>query len=143
LKALVAESRANWVSEMRQLLEAITVPKVLFWISIRHPRHEFGLENSDRLLGPFPHLVDEETIAAVRPFADAYVESISARGLPQKLYDRFTGESTYVQRPDHAKVWQNGGYPTPEMHVDAAERLAPVVAKHWGDARPLQLARTV
>jgi hypothetical protein len=127
IEGLLADSRANWLSSMRQLLCAITVPKILLWISTRTPSHVFTMDSWQQALGPFPHLVDETLMADIRPLADRYVEVVTRRGLPQRLHDRFTGEWTAVNRLDRQGVRINNGYPSPEAHVDVAEALTPVL----------------
>jgi len=126
---LVEETRANWVAEMRTLLQAIKPPKILVWFSTRRPSHNFTYENAQTLLGPFPHFVNADMLGDIMHLTDDYVEAVSSQGLPQPLYDRFTGERTSVTRPDYARVTMNGGYPSPQMHVAAAEALAPTLVK--------------
>jgi hypothetical protein len=137
LEALVAETRRNWIDEMSQLLKSIAAPKILLWISTRTPDYPEGYESIDQLFGSFPHLVNREMLKKILPLADAFVDATSARGTPQPLYDRFTGERTAVSlaRPDYAHINTNGGYPSPEMHVDAAEKLAPVLRKLWDNGK--------
>ena len=53
----------------------------------------------------------------VRPHAAAYVECVTRRGSPQKLYSRFTGE------PVTSPFAENSYYPSPEMQEDAAQAL--------------------
>lgn len=141
VRRLVRESRANWLEEFRTLLEAITVPKILFWFSERRAAYTPRYHRHNPLLGKFPHLVDDKMIAALRPRADAYVECVSRRGLPQPLVSRFTGRPTTVDlRHDekpvtgadgataalYSGVWRNNMYyPSPEMHEDGASLLLP------------------
>jgi hypothetical protein len=111
---VIAETRETYLREMRALLDAITVPKVLFWFSVRPPeytpRYELPIES---LIGDFPQLVNRSMVDELRGHADAYVECVSTRGLPQQLVSA-GGESRY-----------NYYYPSPEMHAEAADLLAP------------------
>lgn len=127
--AVVQETKANYVRDMIALLDAIRPPTILFWFSQREPRYRPELALPIwRLLGAFPHLVDEPMLAALRARADEYVECVSRRGLPQKLYDRH-GQPTTVRHsynlvhaaPTVSDV--NSYYPSPEMHADAADAL--------------------
>ncbi|MFA5581480.1 MAG: DUF6473 family protein [Paracoccaceae bacterium] len=129
LRARVAEARAAWGASMEALLARIEVPVVLLWFSRRAPEYRAGYGSSRRLFGEFPHLINEATLAPLRPRASAYVECISDRGSPQPLISRFTGAHVTVDtandRPDLAsKPWVvNHYYPSPEMHADAAAAL--------------------
>ncbi len=134
LIALVEETRRNWVDRMSELLRKIDRPKILLWISTRGAHYEISTESADHLLGAFPHFVGAEMLDAIKPLADEFVDATSSRGSPQRLYDRFTGEPTGINRPDHGQVTMNGGYPSPEMHVDIAEALTPVLKRIWRSA---------
>ena len=135
LQQLVVESRRNWVTEMSLLLNSISVPKVLLWFSTRSPDYESSYKSIDTLFGSFPHLVNQEMLDEIKPLADEFVDVTSSRGSPQLLYDRFNGDraSISLARPDYAHVNINGGYPSPEMHVDAAEKLTPVLRRMWSE----------
>ncbi|NEQ40037.1 MAG: hypothetical protein F6K40_28860 [Okeania sp. SIO3I5] len=141
LKDLIAETRQNYVTEMIELLNAIKVPKVLFWFSVRTPQYQesygknlihklsefvekksknrIGILRSrsplNSLFGEFPQLVNQEMIEQIKPHSDFYVECVTKVGLPQKLID-FNGNKKGVNRY----------YPSPEMHIKAAEMLYPV-----------------
>jgi hypothetical protein len=72
-------------------------------------------------------------VQEIKPLADDYVECISARGLPQPLVSRFTGEpASVVHRADLGAGKQdfNTYYPSPEMHVDAADALIEACRKY-------------
>jgi uncharacterized protein DUF6473 len=122
VQALVEETRQNWVKSVTDLLAAIEVPTILFWFSERSPDYEesYSERRPRRLFGKFPHLVNRSMVEQVRPVSDEYVECISARGLPQRLVSRFTGE----------EVRYNRYYPSPEMHADAADALVEASRKY-------------
>jgi hypothetical protein len=126
---LVEETRNNWITLMQELLAAITVPKVLLWISIRKPNYAFDLSSRKTALGPFPHLVNQRMLDEIIPHANAFVDATSHRGTPQPLFNRFTGELATISRKE-GNVRYNHGYPSPEMHVDITEALMPVL-KAW------------
>lgn len=139
VRSVVAESRRNWVREYRALIEAITVPKVLFWFSTRRPFYVPQYHRRTALFGRFPQLVNGSMVRRVKRAADAYVECVTQRGSPQPLVSRFTGEPTTVDLSADRKpvpgdphageslysgVWQtNAYYPSPEMQEDAADAL--------------------
>jgi len=112
--AIVAETRANWTRSFSQLLEAIQVPTILFWFSQRAPDYEQSLSDVQALFGQYPQMVNRTMIQELRELSDAYAECVSARGIPQRLVSRFTGE------PKGANTY----YPSPEMHADGAAALA-------------------
>ena len=124
-RAVVEETRANWVKSFSALLEAIEVPTVLFWFSKRSPDFEDDYSDVVSMFGEFPHLVNRAMVEQIGRSATIR-ECVSARGFPQRLFNRFTGEPASVTyRPDWA-TWQGirRYYPSPEMHFDAAETLA-------------------
>jgi hypothetical protein len=139
VRALIAETRANWLANYRRLLAQIEVPTILFWFARRHP----WINRSDRawwfwqrydhangLFGAYPQLVSQAQVKPLRPLASMYVECVTSRGAPQKLVSRFTGAPVLVDygrdREDLAQVGAvNHYYPSPEMHEDAARKLLP------------------
>ena len=58
------------------------------------------------LFGKFPHLVNRTMIEQIKPVSDEYVECISARGLPQRLFNRFTHEPMSI--PTGPTRWATG-----------------------------------
>jgi hypothetical protein len=120
VEAIVAETRANWTRSFSRLLEAIQVPTILYWFSQRPPDYEQSLSDVQALFGQYPQLVNRAMIEEIRGLSDDYVECVSARGVPQRLFSRFTGE------PKGA----NSYYPSPEMHADGADALAEACRKH-------------
>lgn len=124
LKRIVEETRDNWVRSCEELLDQISVPKILFWFSTRKPDyHEDMASDLQGLFGEFPQLVNAPMIGRVRGKADAYVEYVSKKGLPQTFVSRFTGERVVVTDP-WSGVWEkNWYYPSPRMHQEAARAL--------------------
>lgn len=120
---IVAETRRNWVASYIELLTTIKVPRVLFWFSGRRPHYTESYRDLDELFGQFPQLVNSEMIEQLMPYADRYVECVSASGLPQRLVSRFTGKPTVVNDPWGGTWEKNWYYPSPAMHVEAADAL--------------------
>lgn len=135
LRRLIAETRADWLRATLELTAAIEKPVVLFWFSKRAPDYRESFLTLQRLFADFPQLVNREMMTKAAERADAYVECVSRRGSPQALTDRFTGKPARVEmatdgRADLEDVWTvNGYYPSPEMHEDAADALAPACGR--------------
>lgn len=124
LARIVEETRQSWCASYGQLLSAIRVPKILLWFATRRPAYRQGWRSLSELFGAFPQLVNEEMVGVIRRRCDFYVECTSNRGLPHTLRDRLTGESIAISDPWTAQPWtENWYYPTPQMHVDAADAL--------------------
>lgn len=119
VRRLVRESREAYVDAMRRLLQAIRIPKVLFWFSFRRPPP--ALIGHQWMLNIFPQITTREMVRKIRPLADRYVEVSSRAGIPQTVRD-----------PDGNPVRTNVYYPSPEMHRLAAERLTPVLSELVG-----------
>jgi hypothetical protein len=85
------------------------------------------------VVGHFPQRVNRKMIEAIRLKADAYVEAITERGLPQGLFSRFTGQpvNPAKDRLDLGGyiMTHNFYYPSPAMHVDGAAGLLPLLAR--------------
>jgi hypothetical protein len=126
-RRIVAETRSNFLRYFADLLAKIDVPTVLFWFSQRPPDYPESYSRVGKFMGRFPQLVDASTMAKLTPQADSYIECVTSRGLPQQLFDRFSGEPTTVLNvpPELGgrEHRQNGYYPSPEMHEDAAAAL--------------------
>jgi Domain of unknown function (DUF6473) len=127
VRQIVAETRSNFVRYYADLLARIDVPTVLFWFARRTPEYSEGYSDVRQLFGGFPQLVDAATVAQLRPHVGQYVECVTSRGLPQPLFDRFTGERTTMQNTTTElggrQLTHNFYYPSPEMHEDAAAAL--------------------
>jgi hypothetical protein len=90
------------------------------------PDYAPSVKTLSGLFGAFPQLVNGTMVKEVRRQCDHYVECVSARGVPQILLDRFTGERVTVTDPWTSQPWvQNWYYPSPEMHEAAADALEP------------------
>jgi hypothetical protein len=130
---LIAETRQSWVESYSALLQALSVPVVLLYVSKRTPDYREQVNPGRRLRavwGQFPHLVNRAMIDALRPQVVSYVECVSRRGLPQPIWDRSTGGPLPGGRT------YNTYYPSPEMHEDVAGLLGPVCRVLWRGETP-------
>ena len=116
----IRETREGYCAHMQQLLRSITVPKVLLYFSDRAPAYTCDYTTLYGILRSPPQLVDDTVVSRLIPFADAYVECASPPDGPQRLW-------TADHPIDGAKLIDgclfNTYYPTPEMHVEAADAL--------------------
>lgn len=129
VRAIVDQTRHNWIESYRSLFAMLAVPTVLLWFSTREPAYAPVYETVHGMFGAFPQLVDDRMVAEVRVLADDYVEVVSTRGRPQRLLSRFTGQPVSITgRSDLGSrhLEYNTYYPTPEMHADASRSLVPV-----------------
>jgi hypothetical protein len=131
LDTLIAETRANWLSNMRALLFKVTVPTLLFWFSERPPDYRTAYSSVHSLFGAFPQFIDRAMLESLVELAPC-VEMVSSEGLPQTLTSRFTGETASItMRKDlgGGEKQLNNYYPSPQMHRLAASSLLPHVHK--------------
>lgn len=126
---LITETRDNWVELYRQLLMAIKIPTVLLWFSKRSPDVNDDFSHLRTIFHLFPQLVNRNMMNQVVPFSDHFLEVTSVRGSPQRLMNRFTGSPASFQPfwGGAKNKMVNDYYPTPHMHVDAADILEPLV----------------
>lgn len=128
VKEIILETRASYVHNMMNLLQHIYRPKIFFWFSRRAPNYEEGFRTPWELLSDYPQLVNQAMLDLLRPYIDDYVECISSRGFPQKLWQA----DKRIDGTELEDGWLvNQYYPTPEMHQEAAELLAPACPRWW------------
>lgn len=136
IQNLLEETRSNYLAEYDLLLSKIKVPVLLLWFSTRAPDYiEWYPESTDRpaggFFGAFPQLVNAVTYNTLASKVQDHASCISARGLPQPLRHKVTGELVDLgiapRYPGH-----NNYYPSPEMHEDAAAVLIPKVREMLG-----------
>lgn len=138
IKEIIDETRENYVNHFIELLEAIKVPKILFWFSERPPDYIEEFTDYKTLFGKYPQFVNREMIAKLKLFADYYIESISSEGLPQPLFNRFTGNRVGFKGNDNtdAKAEMfNTYYPSPQMHEHAFSSLVQLCSNLIGNGR--------
>lgn len=139
--ALRAENRAQWIRETIELLSAITVEKkCLFWFSRREPEYEEGLYDLSKYWADMPHFVNARALEEVIENSGIdLVKVVSCAGLPQKLFDKETGDPVEIWPEDrfpNVKLrFHNNYYPSPEMHAAAGQALSdwlkkPATATH-------------
>jgi len=144
VREILAETRANWIANNRELMDRLTVPVVFFYFSRRAPDlHKTGkfawwwqrYDSENAMFGDYPQLVNQAMIDATARKAQDYVHCHSRRGSPQPLIDRFTGGPARIDNSADRKdlsvetYSENDYYPSPEMHEDAADLLEPVLRR--------------
>lgn len=135
----VAQSRATWVEQHRQLLASLTVPTVLLWLSAR-PMNQIGEETGQ--VGSlshtaFPHFINGEDVAQISDLAAGVVECVTERGIGKPYVSRWTNRPVRINYRNLGIYGpardlfeeHNSYYATPEMHEDAAQALVPAVRK--------------
>ena len=127
---IINETRSNWINNYIKLFKLIKVPKILFFFSGRKPQYEDGYQNSWQLFNKFPQLVNSEMVEELQKYSNDYVECITNRGLPQQFISRFTGKPIELESLKGIKKTHNKYYPSPEMHIDAANTLSMVCKKY-------------
>jgi LPS sulfotransferase NodH len=134
LERLVRETRDDYVKQFLALLEKITAPRVLFWFSTRTPEYEEDYTQPPYgIIGEFPHLVNRRMSAELAAACDAYVECVSSAGLPQPLWP--ADYSIDGAACGNGRL-ENRYYPSPDMHVAAANALETVCKRFSGRPSP-------
>lgn len=124
VQEIVTETRANWIEHYRELLDHIHVPKILFWFSTRKPNYTERYNDVYKLFGEYPQLINFAMVDQIKAHSNQYVQCTSRRGLSHLLINRFTGQPTTVEDKWGGGIWErNWYYPSPEMHIDAANQL--------------------
>ena len=110
------ELKAAWVARMKLLLDRIEGKTVLLWLTDHR-----ACGSAPDPLGPIPHLVDDEMVMAVRPFATDLVRVAPSAGA------RDAGTEGMVFAPlDELAARQMAG---PAVHAQVAADLLPALAR--------------
>lgn len=124
------EMKNAWIGRMQTLLRVVETPTILFWFAQRPPEADgSALDGS----AAYPRFVDRDMVETVRGAADDYVEVVTGRGLPQDL--RVDGRAV-LHRPTGEPINESREFPSPDMHVDAAEALIPAIERAAARAAP-------
>ncbi|MCR5876535.1 DUF6473 family protein [Phenylobacterium sp. J426] len=131
-QARAAESRAQWIADMKAIAEIATGPTALLWFASRSPEYEDALASPQGLLGDFPQLVNRAMVDAVAPSYGAYVEVVAPQA-QEPTRSAFSGEVLPVIFGGGALDTQTLGrvnhyYPSQAMHNAAAEALIPALS---------------
>jgi hypothetical protein len=145
VKKVVDETRENWIQDTKKLLSLIKVPTVLLWFSQRKPAYLERYHRISQLLeaiknplqpekftqvgqlfGAYPQLINQGMIEQIKPLATHYIECATSRGWPQMLYSKIKGERPMIYENGKKFERRFNGYPSPEMHEDAAKVLSPL-----------------
>jgi LPS sulfotransferase NodH len=116
VESIIKETIENYRTSFLELLGHISRPKLLLWFAQRTP------ESYEGLLGTFPHLIKTETVDLLKSKCADFIQYASSTGLPQSLWlaeRRIDG--TQLKEDMLVNVY----YPSPQMHAEAAELLAP------------------
>jgi hypothetical protein len=132
-EAAVAEVRCcqqAYMSLMHSLLDKISVPVGLLWISSRQPS-DWSLTLLDQGSGPdfglFPQLVDSqmwEDLCARCSFSSIVLDE---QDLSKTFFNQITGESCpiFSWKGDGTTMWSESYYPNQGVHRNIADVLAP------------------
>ena len=121
------EMRNAWIGRTQTLLNAVETRTILLWFAQRAPEEDGSAMAEGG--ADYPLFVDRAMVDTVRRAADGYVEVVGARGLPQDL--RIDGRAV-LHKPSGEPIGENREFPSPEMHLDAAEALIPEVQRMLG-----------
>ncbi len=118
---VIEEMRVDYVASFLALIGKINAPTLLLWLSTRTPDYREDYAKAPHgVLGEFPQLVNARMVADIAAHCDAYVECVSAAGLPQPLW---RAEQAIDGAHLRGVTLENRYYPSPQMHSEAADRL--------------------
>jgi LPS sulfotransferase NodH len=134
LERIVAKTRDDYTGQFIDFIKKISVPRILLWFSTRAPAYREDYERPPcEILRSFPQLVNSRMVADIAAFCDGYVECISTAGLPRALWP---GDRSVYGAVSNGGVLENRFYPSPEMHVAAADALEGVCRRFLGRPAP-------
>jgi hypothetical protein len=123
VRRVVDETRDSYVAEMLELIRRIRSPKILFWMSTRPPEYVEDWTSPWGVMGAFPQLINRTVVDHLAVACEAFVECVTDTGLPQPLWP--AGEQVLGTELRDGMLY-NTYYPSPAMHVVAADHLEPV-----------------
>jgi hypothetical protein len=147
LKQQVAEARAQWTSCYNILLDSITVPTVLLWMSTRRMSEEADNDSAGNL-GEFPHLIGRAELDAITREGVTVVDALIEKPTYMRLINAVTGDpclgfdkKAHPNHPEWARDL-NVYYFTETQHEQTAVALARAcIAKDNSHLRSLLVAR--
>jgi len=123
VRRIVAETRDAYTAGMLGLIGRIEAPTILFWLSTRRPEYVEDWTSPWGVMGAFPQLIDRTVLDRLSPACAAAVECVSDAGLPQSLW---AADEEVLGTELRRGLLRNVYYPSPEIHIAAADRLEPV-----------------
>ena len=137
---LVEKWQQRYVDMMSHLIDQLTVPVVLVWISTRSPEEW----SADRLgqepdFGRFPQLVDRSMLDQISLHCRRVVEVSGDAHLPHGFVSRFTGKRCPVLRGNGNPLWKNDYYPSTEAAANYCARIAGALSDVLG--RPARMGK--
>lgn len=123
MEDLISESIVNLLNEYKQLSQLITVPKLLLWISSRHPKYKRNYDSVGGLLGSFPHLIDEPTYQKMASLFTHSLIVASDKLIDRPLWSETKMTNFTVERPWGKIERYSRHYSHPYLHVLAAQMI--------------------
>lgn len=133
--ALITESLNNYETLTRRLVDKISCPTALIYLSRRDPGnvnrrnlHRKPRAEAKQFLSSHPHYVDRTALRRIAKSVEV-VECVTDSGLPSRAVNRFTGASEMWHRIDpngNVKgdpIESQTYYPSDDMHADACAAL--------------------
>ena len=125
-KLVENEMKNAWIGRTQTLLSSLQTRTILFWFARRDPEEPAPEIDGDPTSTAYPEYVDRAMIDTVKQVSDAYVECVTSSGLPQDL--KVDGR-TVLYKPTGMPIDENREYPSPEMHLAAANALLPEIKR--------------
>lgn len=123
MKALIDESLQTYLLQYQQLEQLISVPKILLWISTRKPNYERKYNDINKILGSFPHLIDQSVFDKLSCMFDHQVMAVTDRFSSRPLWSQ-SKQRTYSLDRAWGKIDKySKHYPHPYLHVLAAQKI--------------------
>jgi len=112
-----------YVRDAQNLIEQVQKPVILLWLSQRSMDEVPERESYRTWARGFPHFVDRQAVEAIETRAVGLVNVTSSAGIPSPLISFRTGEPVSIRRERWKPTTSNSYYPSPEMHLEAAEKI--------------------
>lgn len=135
IEKILESSISTYLYNCQLLLSLIECPKILLFYSQEKPKDNIDttIKPYNAFIGKFPHFITNNTLNKLKELCDCYAEVISVNGIPQKLKEpNYRGYDKVLKMNANVEVKEmhyNNYYPSPEIHVEIAEKLYPLIEK--------------
>jgi hypothetical protein len=125
--ALIDESRATWVAQMKELIALFEKPVYLLWHSKRDADYKENRANYGGHISKYPQMVNQDMLDQLTGSVEAVIYATKVGDLDTEFRSRYTGEPEICRVGQvERKSW--GYYPSQDMVYDTACKVDDAIA---------------
>lgn len=125
--ALINQSRATWVRQMKELIGLFEKPVYLLWHSKRKAKYKENRRNYGGHISKYPQMVNQTMLDQLKDDVEQVIDASKVGDPDTKFISRYTGEPE-ICRVGQVERKEWGYYPSQEMVYDTARIVADAIA---------------